>query len=106
MSDVSEKSNSLYPSLQTHRQDKSGKVCPRFPFRAEARRRWPGAEWIYGEGPFALLAHCEILTITLHDTRAKAEEAKRAIDETFCGHTCNKQHEIVEICFSAPGENA
>lgn len=96
MSGVSEKSNSLYPSLQTHRQDKSGKV-PRWPFRAEARRRWRKAEWIAGEGPYALLAHCGVLTITLHGTREQAEEAKQFIDGFQCGHACTKDHEIVEI---------
>ena len=54
-------------------------------WRAEARRRWgKEAEWITGNGQFALLAWCRVLTVTLWPTRAEAEEQKEFIDKYAC----------------------
>ena len=64
----------------------------------EAKRRWgKKAEWIVGNGQFALLAWCRVLTITLWSTREEAEKQKRIIDEFACGGFCNRQHEIVDL---------
>lgn len=62
-------------------------------FHAKARKLYPQAEWILGEGPFAVLAHCPPFTITLHKT---LEEAQK-IHQAACGHTCTKQHEIIDL---------
>lgn len=55
-------------------------------WRSEAQKRWgKEAEWIRGNGQFALLARCRVLTVTLWSTRAEAEEQKRFIDKYACG---------------------
>lgn len=58
---------------------------------------WPRAVWIIGAGPFALLAHCRELSISLHRTRAHAEHDKALIDKTGCCGMCHGKHEIIEI---------
>lgn len=65
---------------------------------AEAQRRWgKEAEWITGNGQFALLAWCRVLTVTLWSTMAEAEENKKFIDEMACGGGCTRNHEIVDL---------
>src|SRR5712692_3951594 len=65
---------------------------------ALARRRWPRAGWLDGDGRFALLAPCNVLTITLWNTLADAEKAKARIDDTGCGGVCSRwPHHIVEL---------
>lgn len=66
-------------------------------FRRTALIRWRRAAWIDGDGPFALLAHCRVLTVTLHATRERAEHSKGIIDSTGCGGCCVRKHEIVEL---------
>jgi hypothetical protein len=54
-----------------------------------AQRRWGReAVWIVGDGPFALLAPCRQLSISLWQTREEAEEAKAHIDRVPCGGGC------------------
>lgn len=70
------------------------------PWRAKAVRLWPRAEWICGRGPYALLAHCSVLTVTLHQTMDSALNAKRTIDSTGCGHACplgGRGHQILNL---------
>lgn len=62
-----------------------------------AKRRWPHAEWITGEGPYALLAHCRVLTVSLWDDLDRAKATKEFIDETGCGGFCAGYHEIVKL---------
>jgi hypothetical protein len=65
---------------------------------AEARRRWgKEAAWIEGNGQFALLAWCRVLTVTLWSTRTQAEEQKKVIDEMGCGGLCSRAHEIIDL---------
>lgn len=64
----------------------------------KAQERWgEEAEWITGDGQYALLAWCRVLTVTLWSTRAEAEEQKRFIDEYACGGLCTKNHEIIDL---------
>ena len=64
----------------------------------KARRKWGRkAGWIEGEGQYALLAWCRVLTVTLCQTRGEAEEKKEYIDEIGCGGFCYKKHEIVDL---------
>ena len=76
-------------------------------FQILAQRIWPQAEWITGEGPFALLAHCRVLTITLHQDLARAEQAKQRIDTFCCGGACSGCHELLELapegCWNGAG---
>jgi hypothetical protein len=63
--------------------------------RAYSKWGWR-ARWITGNGPYALLSWCRVLTVTLHETREKAEQAKEDLDKTKCGHTCWRLHEVVD----------
>ncbi len=65
--------------------------------RALAKRRWPTATWIDGDGPYALLAHCDTLTITLWPNLDQANRAKRTIDRRACGHACHRNHQIIPL---------
>ncbi len=67
------------------------------PFEDIAERRYPEAVWIMGEGPFAVLAHCKSLKVTLHKTREDAERAKDWIDDMACGGGCTNDHEIIDL---------
>lgn len=64
--------------------------------RSEARSRWPRAVWISGSGDWAVLAHCKVLTVVLHGTRADAEQSKAFIDRFGCTGGCIRQHRIVD----------
>ena len=70
-------------------------------WQAKARKWWRKADWIQGDGPFAVLAPCRVLTVTLWETRAGAEEAKKSIDKAGCGGKCNPwQHKIIDMSLS------
>jgi hypothetical protein len=65
--------------------------------RAMAKCIWKRAEWITGDGPYALLAHCRVLTVTLHQRPETAEAGRQTIDETACGGACYGKHEIIQL---------
>jgi len=62
-----------------------------------ARRAWPHAAWIIGDGPFASVAHCGVVTVILFRTLAEACRAKVMIDQGACGHACHGAHEVVGL---------
>jgi hypothetical protein len=64
---------------------------------AEARRRWPAAAWVIGDGPWASVAYCDTTTVMLFATQAEAERAQSFIDRLACGHACVREHELVEL---------
>lgn len=64
-------------------------------YRTSAKCRFPNADWISGNGPIALLAHCRVLTVTLWKDRVLAEKQKAVIDNDACGGRCFKDHEIL-----------
>ena len=66
-------------------------------YNAKARKRWRNAVWISGEGKWATLAHCNDLTVQLHETKSEAIKAKRIIDNCGCGGFCNMDHSIVDM---------
>jgi hypothetical protein len=66
-------------------------------YRKTAECIWRRAEWITGEGPYACLAHCRVLTVQLYKSAEAAEAAKVTIDDTACGGMCRGEHEIIEI---------
>lgn len=59
----------------------------RNPHIAEARKRWPAAEWIAGGGQWASVAHCCVTTVELLDTKAQADTAKAWIDRFAWWHS-------------------
>lgn len=66
-------------------------------YLAEAKLRWPRAEWVIGSGRFASLAHCRDLTIILYDTEETALKGKNWIDRCGCGGRCVGDHEIIDL---------
>ena len=55
---------------------------------------WPRAAWITGDGPYALLARCDTLTVMLFKEETSAQERMSGLQ---CGHACTGNHEIVRI---------
>ena len=53
--------------------------------------------WIEGEGRYALISWCRVLTVMLFHTWGEAEERKRFIDEIGCGGCCIKKHYIIDL---------
>ncbi|MEK6251253.1 MAG: hypothetical protein AABM43_04790 [Actinomycetota bacterium] len=66
-------------------------------YRTLARCLWPEAIWVAGNGPWASLAYCNVLTVELYRTEASALLAKRAIDQTACGGRCYGDHRFVYL---------
>jgi hypothetical protein len=65
---------------------------------AKARKLWPRAAWIIGNGAYASVSHCPPKgTVMLFETLAEARTAKALIDDTACGGGCSRQHEIVDL---------
>lgn len=62
-----------------------------------AKKVWRGAEWIQGEGQFALHARCGVLTIQLYPTYSEALGAIKELDRLGCGGKCIEDHFIMEI---------
>lgn len=58
---------------------------------------WPRAYWIQGDGPYASVAHCRVLTIVLAQTAQGAQNAKALIDDMGCGGWCTARHEVVRL---------
>jgi hypothetical protein len=64
----------------------------------QAKARWPEAERIDGDGPYACLSSCgEILTVTLWQTDSEAQEAKDRLDEIGCSDNCYGFHQVVRL---------
>lgn len=67
-------------------------------WRQIALKRWgQDAEWIRGDGRFALVADCNYTTVTLHETLERAEEVKAEIDRFGCGGRCIRSHKIMDL---------
>lgn len=62
-----------------------------------AKKLYPKAIWINGQGQYALLAYCGGLTVTLHETQESAVKSKETIDQTGCGSQCRNSHKIVDL---------
>jgi hypothetical protein len=63
---------------------------------------WKRAVWVHGEGQYALVARCQVLTVTLYPTPEAAGCALEFIDGIGCGHACTRRHEIVQLQLPAP----
>ena len=69
---------------------------------AEARCLYRYAAWVSGEGRWATLAGCGVLTIILHNTEDQARLALGFIDAYGCGHRCRvgklrQRHRLVYL---------
>lgn len=72
-------------------------------WRSKAKLRWDKqAAWIDGNGQFALLAPCRVLTVTLWKTLSEAERQKAIIDQYACGGRCSPRlHTIIDLSLGA-----
>lgn len=66
-------------------------------WRELARCRWRNSEYVRGDGAFASVSCCGPTRVYLFPTRAAAEHAKTAIDNTGCRPTCSGDHRLVEL---------
>jgi hypothetical protein len=63
-----------------------------------ARKKWPRAIWIIGDGPYASVSRCPPgETVMLFGTMAGAEALKSFIDITGCCEGCRRDHVAVEL---------
>lgn len=72
--------------------------------RTFAQCVWPRAHWVIGDGPYATLAFCRVLTIELHETREHAERMLDVIAGSGCGGACKGErgHRLVFLSRPAP----
>ena len=61
-------------------------------YQSLAECTWPDVAYVIGDGAFALLARCDLFTVSLYETSAEARRRKRALDANGCGKTCEGQH--------------
>lgn len=66
-------------------------------YQSLAECSWPDAVYVVGDGPFALLARCDLFTVTLYETSAEARRRKRALDTRGCGRTCEGLHGLAGL---------
>ena len=66
-------------------------------WKSRAWNIWPQAEWIAGSGPFAVVAQCRHVTVSLHPNKHAAELAMDTIDMLGCGGGCARRHSLVGL---------
>jgi hypothetical protein len=66
-------------------------------WQCRARRLYRHAVWVYGDGPYALLAHCRQLSITLWGTRQEADYERYYLLPCGGGCTGESGHEVVDL---------
>lgn len=66
-------------------------------FQTFAKCVWPRAAWIAGTGPFAVVAYCRHITVTLHPDAETAQAALAVIDGGGCGGRCSRHHRLVRL---------
>jgi hypothetical protein len=66
-------------------------------WKRRARRRWRRTCWITGDGPYAVVAHCREVSVSLHHTQENADECLRSLARSGCGGACVMDHEIVDL---------
>lgn len=72
-------------------------------YQSLAECSWPDGAYVIGDGPFALLARCDLFTVTLYESDAEARRRLRILDDRGCGKTCEGLHELVGLL---PGADA
>lgn len=66
-------------------------------YQSLAECTWPDAGYVVGDGPFALLARCDLFTVSLYETSAEAHRRKRLLDDRGCAMTCEGRHELTGL---------
>lgn len=66
-------------------------------YRRAAKRIWKPVEWVHGDGPVALVAFCNVTTVTLWNDADDADASRSFIDRFGCGGRCYRDHAIVDL---------
>lgn len=66
-------------------------------YQSLAECTWPDAAYVIGDGPFALLARCDLFTVSLYETDAEARRRKQVFDDRGCGKACEGHHEVAPL---------
>lgn len=66
-------------------------------FQSLAECIWPDAAYITGDGPYALVAHCDMLSVALYGTAVEAGDARRRLASVGCGRTCKRRHQLAVL---------
>ena len=62
-----------------------------------AKKLFKEAEWIEGDGRFALVSRCRGVTVSLWESLEAATNKKSFIDKIACGGACVGDHEIIVL---------
>lgn len=62
---------------------------------------WPDAAYVVGDGTYAVLARCDLFTVSLYETFDEARRRARILDDRGCGQTCEGDHELVAMAEEA-----
>lgn len=65
--------------------------------RARALCEWPRAHWVSGEGEWALIAQCGVLTVRLHPSWESATSERADLDKRGCCHQCRHDHAVARL---------
>lgn len=71
-------------------------------YQSLAECTWPEAAYVVGDGPFALLARCDLFTVSLYESADEARRRTRALDARGCGKTCEGLHELIGLLGTDP----
>ena len=66
-------------------------------YQSLAECRWPEAAFVTGDGPWALVARCDMVSVALYATRDEARRRRKRLDTVGCGRGCEGQHDVVEV---------
>lgn len=66
-------------------------------YQSLAECTWPDSLYVVGDGPYAVLARCDMFTVSLYETRDEARRRKGALDAQGCGKTCEGLHELTGL---------
>lgn len=58
---------------------------------------WPGAAYVTGDGPFAVVSRCGLLEVSLHASREEARRRHARLEQHGCGRCCEGRHEVAEL---------
>lgn len=67
------------------------------PYQRLARKLWPYAARVDGEGRYALMAYCNVLTVSLWANLDDAIKNRRMIDGAHCGSRCSGCHAVLDL---------
>jgi len=66
-------------------------------WQAVAECTWPDAAFVTGDGPFALVARCDMVSIALYETAHEVQRRWKRMDTIGCGRRCEHRHEVVVL---------